>query len=115
MRWRDVRERADDVDYKHIIKMAAPILQWIVSQKGKEKFIIDDYTFICNGKGKTMSAPNVRYWSCQATGCAVKAKTSGNQLVDLTGVTNPPDHGHVNDVQLVSDLHLKVRLLKSLI
>lgn len=115
MRWRDVRERADDVDYKHIIKMAAPILQWIVSQKGKEKLIIDDYTFICNGKGKTMSAPNVRYWSCQANGCAVKAKTSGNQLVDLTGVTNPPDHGHVNDVQLVSDLHLKVRLLKSLI
>lgn len=32
--------------------------------------------------------------------------------MDLTGVTNPPDHGHVNDVQLVSDLHLKVRLLE---
>jgi FLYWCH zinc finger domain len=60
--------------------MAAPNVQWILSQKGKEKLVIDDYTFICNGKGKTISAPNVRYWSCQANGCAVKAKTSGNQL-----------------------------------
>lgn len=92
--------------------MAASNVQRIVSQKGKEKLVIDEYTFICNGKGKSISAPNVRYWSCQANGCAVKAKTSGNQLVDMTGVTNPPDHGHVNDVQLVSDLHLKVRLLE---
>ena len=84
--------------------MAAPNVEWITSQKGKPQLVVDGYMFTCNGKGK---AVNVRYWVC-ASGCSARAKTEGNRLVELNGVVNPPDHGHVNDTATLMNVKLKV-------
>jgi hypothetical protein len=90
------------------LNVLAPVIEWLGSQKGKEKLIIDGYSFTNKGKGKAANAPNVRYWACETNGCAVKAKTDGNLLLTLTGLNNPPDHGHPNNIQQVADLKLKV-------
>ena len=84
-------------------KMAAPnVVSWLESQKGKTKLIIDDYLFESNGKGK---APTVRYWACATGGCAVRVKTDGNAV---QGVVNQGDHAHINDIQHIKDMKLKV-------
>ena len=85
-------------------------VEWLVSQKGNEKLVVDHYLFICNGKGKPGHA-NVRYWSCNTNGCNVRPKRNGNNLVDLMGVVNPPDSGDANDHDRVNDLTFKVRFL----
>ena len=82
--------------------MAVPNVVWVDSQKGKTKLVIDDYLFESNGKGK---AANVRYWACATGGCAVQVKTDGNVV---QGVVNPGDHGHMNDIQQIMDMKLKV-------
>ena len=79
-------------------------VQWTKSSKGHDQLVVDDYIFFKNGKGKT---PGVIYWICSSPGCRVNAKTHVNQLVSVTGVVNPPDHGHVNNHYILSALNLK--------
>lgn len=87
--------------------MANYNVKWIKSTKGNDQLVVDDYIYHCNGKGK---AGAVKYWICSTPGCRVNAKTQGNNLLSLTGIVNPPDHGHANNSELISDLKLKVCL-----
>lgn len=90
--------------------MAAPVarnIEWVVSQKGNEKLIVNGYLFTLNGKGKNANQPNVRYWVCAASGCTVKAKSDGNILTELRGTVNEA-HAHVNDSQQIGNIRLKV-------
>ena len=84
--------------------MANHNVDWITSQKGRSKLIVDDYLYESNGKGKV---PGVRYWTCATTSCPVSAKTNGNNLIDIRGAVNG-DHGHVNDTTAIASLKLKV-------
>ena len=68
--------------------MAAGNVEWINSQKGKQKLICDEYLFEAYGKGKATAGPNVRYWTCATKGCVVRAKTDGN--ADVCSRTNEP-------------------------
>jgi len=85
--------------------MANNNVKWIKSTKGKDQLVVDDFIFSCNGKGKEVG---VRYWICSSPNCKVNAKTDGNQLVRLTGIVNPPDHGHINNSETLTALNLKV-------
>jgi hypothetical protein len=85
--------------------MANGNVQWVKSSKGNDQLVIDDYIFSKNGKGK---AYGVLYWICSTPGCKVNAKTLGNELVSVTGIVNPPDHGHINNSGIISALNLKV-------
>lgn len=87
--------------------MANYNVQWVKSQKGKDKLIVDDYMFESNGKGK---AAGVTYWTCSYAGCKVNAKTEFNQLVKVNGITNPPDHGHIKDTAQINGLQLTVSI-----
>jgi len=84
--------------------MAAQAVEWLVSRKGKCKLVVDGYAFQFSGKGKAPNVLNVRYWICSSSGCTIKARTQGNILSGIVLA-----HGHVNDVQHVADLKLKVR------
>jgi hypothetical protein len=85
--------------------MANANVKWLKSQKGTEKLTVDDYLFQSNGKGK---APGVRYWTCATPGCKVNAKTEGTDLVEIRGLNNPPDHGHINDTVRIKQMNLTV-------
>ena len=61
--------------------MAAGNVEWIDSQKGKQKLICDEYVFEAYGKGKATAGPNVRYWTCATKGCVVRAKSDGNAVM----------------------------------
>ena len=74
--------------------MANYNIQWTKSSKGHDQLVVDDYIFNNNGKGKT---PGVMYWICSSPGCMVRSKTDGNQVITVTGLANPPDHGHMNN------------------
>lgn len=84
--------------------MANNNVEWITSERGRTKLIIDNYLFESNGKGKT---PGVRYWTCATCNCPVSAKTNGNNVTDIRGAING-DHGHVNDTAAIASLKLKV-------
>ena len=58
--------------------MANLNVEWITSERGGSKLIIDNYLFESNGKGKT---PGVRYWTCATSNCPVSAKTNGNNVL----------------------------------
>lgn len=88
--------------------MAAGNVEWIESQKGKQKLICDEYLFEAYGKGKATAGPNVRYWTCATKGCVVRAKTDGNAVIYVQGQMNPGDHGHVNNSKEINDMKLKV-------
>lgn len=81
-----------------------PTVEWITSQKGKKKLVVDAYLFESNGKGKT---PNVKYWNCLTSGCKVNAKTNGDNLTDIKGTVDG-DHGHANHSVKLAGLKLKV-------
>jgi hypothetical protein len=83
-------------------------VEWISSERGQPKLVIDDYMFVSNGKGRT---PGSRYWKCSFKGCQVTAKTIGNNVMGLQGIMNHPDHGHVNDGIEVKNVELKVSKL----
>ena len=85
--------------------MANYNIRWTASSKGNDQLIVDEYILHTNGKGKT---PGVAYWICSSPGCSVKAKTHGNHLVSVTGVVNPPDHGHINNNSTLDDSNLTV-------
>lgn len=80
-------------------------VQWTKSSKGHDQLVVDNYIFFKNGKGKT---PGVMYWICSSPGCRVSTKTHVNQLVSVSGVVNPPDHGHIDNCDTLSALNLKV-------
>lgn len=82
-------------------------VQWLTSNKGTPMLVIDDYIFKDMGKGKSVSAPNVRYWACKH-GCGVKAKTEGQNLLHVEGLQHAEDHGHVNDSSELKDRSFKV-------
>lgn len=86
--------------------MANPNVEWINSQKGRSKLIVDNYLFESNGKGKV---PGVRYWTCATSNCRVSAKTNGNNLVDIQGSANG-NHDHVDDTAAIANLKLKVSI-----
>jgi hypothetical protein len=88
--------------------MANHNVQWTTSSKGQNQLVVDDYIFFKNGKGKI---PGFIYWICSSPGCKVNAKTNGNQLVSVTNIVNPPDHGHVNSNSYLSALNSKVSSL----
>jgi hypothetical protein len=81
--------------------------EWITSERGKSKLIIDNYLFESNGKGKI---PGSRYWTCATSSCPISAKTIGNNVIDVGGPVNG-DHGHVNDITTIASLKLKVKKL----
>jgi len=84
--------------------MAAPNVEWIVSQKGKDWLTVNEYLFQSNGKGRQV---DVHYWTCSTSGCIVRARTDGRVLVEVVGTVND-DHGHVNDSQQIANMRLKV-------
>ena len=61
-----IRDITDDVERCAEMACAGRNVEWIVSQKGNEKLVVDHYLFICNGKGKSGHV-NVRYWSCNTS------------------------------------------------
>jgi len=85
--------------------MAAQGVEWLTSQRGRDKLILDGYEFVFSGKGKRPNPLNVCYWVCTSSGCGIKVKTEGNVF---NGVAMA--HVHVNSSQRVADLKLKVRL-----
>jgi len=82
-------------------------VQWISSQKGQSQLVIDSYMFQSNGKGR--GGNNVRYWKCADKGCDVTARTDGNNVLEVKGLVNPPDHGHPNNVTQLQQHHRMVR------
>lgn len=83
-------------------------VKWLRSQKGKDILTVDDYLFDICGNGK---ADGVRYWKCsnfKMSNCAVKAKTVGAVLTSITGIDNPPDHGHANDAERIRSQNFKI-------
>lgn len=93
--------------------MAAPVqpnlnVKWLESQKGNPLLSIDGFVFTNVGKGKTAG---VTYWRCagfKTSNCGVTAKTVGRNVVTLSGVPNPPDHGHINDSCQIATVNFKV-------
>lgn len=93
--------------------MAAGILpntavEWLQSQKRQPLLSIDGYLFTNSGNGKIAG---VRYWKCSAFkshNCQVSAKTVGPNVVQLNGVLNPPDHGHINDAAKTTGFEFRV-------
>ena len=86
-------------------------VEWLESQKGRPLLSVDGYLFTNSGNGKSAG---VRYWKCmgfKTSNCGVSAKTLGQNLVQLSGVLNPPDHGHMNDSALLKTITFKVYLL----
>ena len=69
-------------------------VEWLDSQKDLPLLSVDGYLFSNSGKRKTAA---VQYWKCKTSGCSVTAKTMWRNLITLTGVTNPPRHGHVDN------------------
>ena len=87
--------------------MANYNVEWITSERGKSKLIIDNYLFESNGKGKI---PGTRYWTCATSSCPISAKTIGNNVIDVQVPVNG-DHGHFNDITTIASFKLKVKNL----
>jgi hypothetical protein len=87
--------------------MAQNNVEWVKSQRGKDKLVVDEYLFESNGKGKSAG---VVYWICANVCCKVNAKTVDRQLVEIKGLINPGDHGHANDKAVIASMKLQVRI-----
>ena len=56
-------DTTDDIERCAEMAGAGRNVEWIVSQKGNAKLVVDHYLYICNGNGKPGHA-NVLSWSC---------------------------------------------------